>query len=453
MKLPKAQTPCKHEQSRGVCRFYDAGTCPYLHSKKRGREESPDNPKVSNVPQYVSNITSTPIPFSGQRRTPERTVEAGRWWRKRRPRTEKMKRVINTPSLIDFLNDFTSMVSNKSIFVLHDVILSVEEKLILSLRLNFIPPQLNEPNWSLNDNFLKFQRNVRLKYMFLFNDKSIISVDKRDFNNSLSENKLHTYVNSLKTFDERQLTLTPGKASVEIEEYLSHVEKSLDIICQNQNKKKRYTSAVPQSFFLCLKQLKYKSTKGNLIITEADKNLGTVVMDRTQYELQALGPNQLGDKNTYEKLNGPPVLKVIKNQLSDIFKREKWLNQGFLANRLLTDLCFNMKDEAHCGRMFYFPKMHKPADAELSFRPLCSSPGTSTYLTSKYLAFELRQVLRKITSHCRNSADLILELEKTVLPDDGMLLTIDIANKYVSFYRYYGRPPIYKMGLKKIRLP
>jgi hypothetical protein len=79
--------------------------------------------------------------------------------------------------------------------------------------------------------------------------------------------------------------------------------------------------------------------------------------------------------------------------------------------------------------MFYFPKMHKPI---LTFRPLCSSPGTSTYLTSKYLAFELRTVLRRITSHCRNSADLILELEKTVLPNEGLLLTIDIVNMYPS---------------------
>ena len=141
------------------------------------------------------------------------------------------RRALNTPSLIDFLHDFTSLISNKSIFVLHDVILSEEEKLILSLRLNFIPPQLNKPNWSLNDNFLKFQRNVRLKYMFLFFSDSHISVDTRDFNNSLSENKLHAYVNSLKTFEERQLILTPGKASAEIEEYLSRVEKSLAIIC------------------------------------------------------------------------------------------------------------------------------------------------------------------------------------------------------------------------------
>ena len=110
-------------------------------------------------------------------------------------------------------------------------------------------------------------------------------------------------------------------------------------------------------------------------------------MDRNLYELEALGPNQLGDLNTYEKLKGPPEMKMIKTKLSDIFKNDKWLNQGYVANRLFSDLCYNMKEEAHCGRMFYYPKMHKP---NLTFRPLCSSPGTYTYLTSKYFAFELR---------------------------------------------------------------
>ena len=201
------------------------------------------------------------------------------------------QRSSHTPSLLEYLNTFTSRITNKSLYVLHNVVLSVEERLILSLRLNFIPPQLNEPNWSLNDNFLKFQRNVRLKYFFLF-EPTIISVDKRDYNNSLSENILHAYVNSRKTFEERQLILTPGKASPAIEEYLRHVEKALTLICQKQNNLKRYTSNVPQSFFKCLKELKNKTSKGNLIITEADKNLGTVVMDKSQYELAALGSKQ-----------------------------------------------------------------------------------------------------------------------------------------------------------------
>ena len=131
---------------------------------------------------------------------------------------------------------------------------------------------------------------------------------------------------------------------------------------------------------------------------------------------------------------GPPELKPIKTKLIEIFDREKWLNQGYLAKRLLTDLCYDMRNDiVVCGRMFFYPKIHKVKDNEdLTYRPLCSSPGTVTYLTSKYLAIELRPVLRKITSHCRNSADIILELEKTILPDKGLLLIIDIVNMYPS---------------------
>ena len=282
---------------------------------KRGRDDDENTNSFSQVfykSKFINNLSSVSTPLAFQ--AVQRTLATQK--RSRRKREGRIgPRVFKTPSLLEFLNDFTSKITNKSLHVLHDVVLSVEERLILSLRLNFIPPQVNEPNWSLNDNFLKFQRNVRLKYFFLF-DSSMISVDKRDFNNSISENILHSFVNSRKTFEERQLVFTPGKASPDIEEYLSHVENSLAVICQKQNKNsKRYNTKVPQSFFKCLKDLKYKTSKGNLIITEADKNLGTVVMDRSLYELEAPGSNQLRDRNKHTKLIGLPELKPIKAKL------------------------------------------------------------------------------------------------------------------------------------------
>ena len=155
-------------------------------------------------------------------------------------------------------------------------------------------------------------------------------------------------------------------------------------------------------------------------------------MDKNLYEIEAKGPKHLGDTTTYVALSGPPELIPIKDKFIEIFNREKWFNKGFLAKRLFTDLCFDMnkmKDEIICCRMFFYPKIHKPT---LSFRPLCSSPGTITYLTSKYLAYELQCILRLVPSACRNSADIILELEKTILPNDGVLLSADIVNMYPS---------------------
>lgn len=329
-------------------------------------------------------------------------------------------RAPNTGSALSYLNDLMLNMTNKSIHVLHDVHISEEERLILSLGLNFIPPDHFNSSWCLTSKFLTFQRNVRLSYFF----KDVESITS-------SENTIHRLVSKEKTFEEKQANFTPPQASVEIENYLSQVHNKLSTIVVN-NKNRRKHCNIPQAFFDALRDLKArtKDSVNGIIITEADKNLGTTVMDRRQYELEATGPKQLGDINSYLPIIGPPLLDPIKAELLAIFKKDKWLNNGHIAKKLLADLCYHMKDLViQCCRMFFYPKLHKDV---LSFRPLCSSSGYITYLTSKYIDIETQIVLQQIPSAVRNSNDVIIAIENTTLPPGGSLVQADVKDMFPS---------------------
>ena len=135
-------------------------------------------------------------------------------------------RSINTPSVLDILLDLTKHMSNIAVHVLHDVHVNEVERLILSLGLAFIPPQESNPQWDLNDNFSKFQRDVRLKHYFLCNE---VNEDKS------IEGQLHKIVNKQKPLEEKILGFEPPPASPNLESFLYDVKVNLDKIVEKSN--------------------------------------------------------------------------------------------------------------------------------------------------------------------------------------------------------------------------
>ena len=211
--------------------------------------------------------------------------------------------------------------------------------------------------------------------------------------------------------------------------YLSKVKNELDSIVL-KNKSITYSNYIARTLKTALKAL---FNRKDIIIQEADKKLGIVVMNRSHYIHLALGPDQLGDDKTYKPLSGPPLLTPIKTKLLDILKYQTWLSP-YKASKLCTDLCYHMTDETvRCCRMFYYPKIHELKEgSNLPLRPLCSSPKFITYNTSKYLDISLQVILRKMPSHVRNSSDMIIGIEQTILKDFGKLGSADVLSLYPS---------------------
>ena len=330
------------------------------------------------------------------------------------------------PSVLDILYDLTKQISNTAVHDLNDVHINETERLILSLGLAFIPQQESNPNWDLNDNFTKFQRDVRIKHFFLSNES---------YEDKSLEGQLHKIVNKQKSLDEKILGFEPPPASPNVESFLHDVKLNLENIVLKSNNNSSYHNNNSNYVARTLKSaIKALYNRNDIVIQEADKKLGTTVMDRREYLRLALGPDQLGDNEKYLPLLSAPLLEPIKYALLEILKNQTWLSTKEVC-KLTTDLCYHMTDElVKCCPMFYYPKVHKllnPND-KLSLRPLCSSPKFITYNTSKYLDLSTQEILRRMPTHVRNSADMIICIEDTVLPDGGFLVKADVCTLYPS---------------------
>jgi hypothetical protein len=153
----------------------------YLQPPKKQRFNPPDQACATSHDQYYRNPhVLTPFLYTGERESTEPEPEEQpprqhgsqfvlQEQQRQRPLKRRRLRCINTPSVLDMLHDLTKHISNTAVHVLNDVHINETERLILSLGLAFIPQQESNPNWDLNDNFSKFQRDVRIKHFFLTN--------------------------------------------------------------------------------------------------------------------------------------------------------------------------------------------------------------------------------------------------------------------------------------------
>jgi hypothetical protein len=246
-----------------------------LHPSPSTGVRAPAEPEVQQ-PRQLPRSRSQPVPQE---------------WQGQRSLKRRRLRCINTPSVLDMLNDLTKQISNTAVHILNDVHINETERLILSLGLAFIPQQESIPNWDLNDNFTKFQRDVRIKHFFLSNES---------YDDKRVEGQLHKIVNKQKPLDEKMLGFEPPPASPNVESFLHDVKLNLDNIVLKSNNNSYYHNNNSNYVAKTLKSaIKALYNRNDIVIQEADKKLGTTVMDRREYLRLALGPDQLGDNEKY----------------------------------------------------------------------------------------------------------------------------------------------------------
>ena len=102
---------------------------------------------------------------------------------------------------------------------MHDCTVSEEERLVLSLGLNFVPPPLTNKNTILKEAVDRFTRAVRIKKHFATTQvsQSLITV----------EILLHTRINKTLSLRDAQAAFAPDITSSPIENYLTQVNTKL----------------------------------------------------------------------------------------------------------------------------------------------------------------------------------------------------------------------------------
>ena len=168
--------------------------------------------------------------------------------------------------------------------------------------------------------------------------------------------------------------------------------------------------------------LKELSSNQNIIIKEADKGSGIVLMDRDRYITEGL--RQLNDVSTYRKLDSDPS-RELESELRDL------VEQSFIDDTLTKDMADYAIPTSHkLARFYLLPKVHKPG---VPGRPVISGCGSLTEKVSEIVDYLIKPYLPSVTSYLKDTQDFLQKVRRLgPIPQGSLLMTLDVVSLYPS---------------------
>ena len=315
-------------------------------------------------------------------------------------------------------------IKNKGIINLSDRNLSLFDESVLSLGLKFILKPKSIKDVDIENDLNNYFRNLRLKYQFAdFNDSNqLIIASNKSYMKKIEDN---LYIkNSL---------FMPNNAGYFVEQYINLVAEKLKL--QLLSHPVKIKEKIPKMIKLTIDSLKKDST---IVIKNADKNYGLVIVNRTWYEQEAL--RQLNDNTTYEQVFSVPSIHDFYIQINKILVKHNMLfinaNTELKKKTKLAKFILQFYEEkmnkciTKVAKFYMTIKVHK---VPITGRPIVASMQLPTYFASVYLDRVLQPVMKYFKSYIKNSIDLIISLQTlNTLSKDCCLLTADVENMYPS---------------------
>jgi hypothetical protein len=169
----------------------------------------------------------------------------------------------------------------------------------------------------------------------------------------------------------------------------------------------------------------------NLIFKKADKGSIVVIMDKRSYITE--GNRHLNNTDHYEKINGP-IYPRTAQQISDILNKLKSI--GLISDKQLN---FLLPPSEPRPRQFYMlPKIHKEASCWTipnqmpPGRPIVSDCGSESKKVSSFIDHYLKIYATSHPSYIKNTYDFVDKIYHLSLPDDYMLITLDVESMYTN---------------------
>lgn len=309
-------------------------------------------------------------------------------------------------------------IKNKGVNNLAKASISDEEMLVLTLGLKFVLPDRSCLNYDdeLIDSIENFCRNIRIKKKFLLNcDKNSVPLNNKDI--------LHQKVKNINS------SFEPPPAGLFLEHYIKRLKYKIQKLMKTNND---FDKNVDFGISDRMKATALKVfSRKDIIIKNADKNLGVTIMDRSFYFEEALSQRQLGNLSTYKPIQNLPESRTLIEALTSILiKYNQYVCCYGKTTQFTKDLLINLAGtKITPSQMYFLPKIHK---IPVALRPICASTKSSTYNASKYLDIILQPIMKNISSFIRNSGELVCKLEAMVFPSYCQLLEADVENLYPS---------------------
>jgi len=274
--------------------------------------------------------------------------------------------------------------------------------LLLGLGLKYIPT----PKQNINENILatttsRLERDFGLKVFF---------ADEQDDQASYPQTQLRVKSNWRAPLPPLELDNRLSNFTVAIEKTFHHRPTKPNLSQQQQH---------------LLQEIRNNK---NIIIASADKGLGPVGIDTTQYI--EWGLKHLRDSTTYTILTEDQALSDAKTLYHDIFqwtiKHRRHLNDDTIKY-IRRHLEKTRTDPF--GYFYLLVKLHK---SPISTRPVCSDCASLPHAIGKWVDQQLQPAVQKQQTYFKNSYALKQELDEMILPPNACLFTYDAVSMYTN---------------------
>ena len=168
--------------------------------------------------------------------------------------------------------------------------------------------------------------------------------------------------------------------------------------------------------------LKRLSKRTDIVIKPADKGSCIVVQDTATYIREGL--EHLSDRNTYTRLPGDPTPSLIESINSPIDSIHELGHIDTYTQAYLTP-----PQDTRTQHMYFLKKLHKNP---YGIRPIVSGSSCTTEHISAYIDSIIKPLVPLIPSYIKDSSHVIALLEKTCIPKEALLVTIDASSVYTN---------------------
>ena len=286
--------------------------------------------------------------------------------------------------------------------------LTKEETSILNKGLNFIPTPTIEHEAKIIQDFLLFERKLRLHHK-LYQEKE---EDEEDNQSEEEEDSPHKILRPSKGWKPDDAEMDPNIMRYKIS-VLNDLEAQLPM-----RRKPRFNTTRKER--QALQQLKKNE---DIVIKPADKGGAIVILNKEDYIKE--GERQLRNKDHYRKIENPKeLIKDFTKEVEDSLK--SFLSKGFINEDLYKIL---YRANPRTSNLYLLPKIHKKNNPG---RPIINSVGSLTETLSAFIDEILRKYSKLARSYVKDTSHF-LQINNDVNINQGDLIaTVDVTALYTN---------------------
>uniref|UniRef100_A0A803JRB9 Reverse transcriptase domain-containing protein n=1 Tax=Xenopus tropicalis TaxID=8364 RepID=A0A803JRB9_XENTR len=253
----------------------------------------------------------------------------------------------------------------------------------------------------------KFIRSLKLKAHFATKDNMT---------------KTDTFLVSLKNKLGKKSSFVPPGTFTAIDTFEAVVMLEINKLMSNKDSYMfRKGSNISRAERQAIKSLQHNTS---IIIMRADKGGGTVVLNKNDYESEAL--RQLENQTHYRKLDGDPTAK-FKNELN-IFLNAAVM-EGVITEELY-QLIFLQYPKV--PNIYFLPKVHKSL-VNPPGRPIVSNVGALWQPPAILIDMHLQELLPNLEPSLKDTTDFLNRLNKVIIPEGEFILcSLDVKDLFTS---------------------